>query len=128
MDDAFKPDSPVREPETAPYWDGAREGRLLIKQCDSCAITFHYPRTQCPFCLSDSSWIDTAGNGTIYSYSTVHAREGAYVLAWVTLAEGPSMLTNILTPDPTALQVGQAVRVDFIETKGEERLPVFVPV
>jgi uncharacterized OB-fold protein len=126
MDDTFKPASPVRCAETARFYDAAREGKLMLKQCDSCKENFFYPRTLCPFCLGESSWIDSAGTGTIYSFTEVAMKGDSYVLAMVTLAEGPTMMTNILTSDPSELKVGQKVRVKFIETAGEERLPVFV--
>ena len=128
METASKMPAPDRNPETAAYWDAAREHRLLIKQCDSCGEPFHYPRALCPFCLSDSSWIEASGEGTIYSYTIVHLRDEAYVLAYVALAEGPVMMTNIVTPDPQSVRIGQPVRVSFAPTMGEDLAPVFVPV
>lgn len=128
MENASKLPAPARNPETDPYWDAAREGRLLIKQCDSCGEPFHYPRALCPFCLSDSSWIEASGEGEIYSYTIVPTRDETYVVAFVALAEGPVMMTNIVTEDPQSLRVGQSVRVSFAPTMGEDPVPVFVPV
>jgi uncharacterized OB-fold protein len=127
MEEGFKPASPVRSVENERFFDAAREGKLMLKQCNSCKEVFHYPRALCPFCLSESSWIESSGSGVIYSYTEVHMRGGGYVLGMVTLAEGPTMMTNILTPDPSKLAIGQKVRVQFIETAGEERLAVFAP-
>jgi uncharacterized OB-fold protein len=126
-DTTFKPASPVRNPETERFWDAAREGKLLLKKCNSCAEVFHYPRSLCPFCFSESSWIESAGLGVIYSYTAVNLRADPYVLAMVTLAEGPTIMTNIIG-DAAGLKVGQPVRVQFVETTGEERLPFFAPV
>ncbi|MBP7336541.1 Zn-ribbon domain-containing OB-fold protein [Niveispirillum sp.] len=127
MDVDFKPAAPARNPETAPFWDAARDGRLLIKRCNACGEAFFYPRALCPFCLSATSWLEASGEGTIYSYTAVPTRDGAYIVALVTLAEGPTMMTNILAPDPQAVAIGQAVRVRFIPTTGDDALPVFVP-
>ena len=51
-----------------------------------------------------------------------------YVLAYVTLDEGPTMMTNIVTPDLDAVRIGQRVRVTFEETNTGFKLPVFAPV
>jgi uncharacterized OB-fold protein len=128
MADSFSFAAPVRSPETERFWDAAREGKLLIKQCDACGETFFYPRALCPFCLSDSSWIETSGVGTVYSYTHVHLRDDGYVLALVTLAEGPTMMTNILAPDPAQISVGQQVRVQFAPSTGDDPIPVFAPI
>jgi uncharacterized OB-fold protein len=127
MGDISKLPAPSRTVETDRYWDAAREGKLLIKQCDTCHEPFHYPRALCPFCLSDSSWIEASGEGTIYSYTIVHLRDEAYVVAFVTLAEGPTMMTNIITSDPGSLSIGQRVHVTFAPTMGDDPVPVFVP-
>ena len=75
-------------PESLPYWTAADEGRLLIKQCNACGEVHHYPRDICPHCLSaDTEWLQTAGTGTVYSFSTMGKGEAAYTLAFVTLAD-----------------------------------------
>lgn len=127
MGESFKPPAPVRNPETEQFWDAAREGKLFIKQCNACGATFFYPRSLCPFCMSETSWIESSGAGTVYSYTSVYNREGSYVLALVTLAEGPTIMTNVLTKDADSVTVGQLVRVEFQETTGEDPVPVFVP-
>eukprot|EP01037_Dinobryon_pediforme_P012411 gene12411-12497_t len=46
-----------------------------------------------------------------------------YVIAYVTLAEGPTMLTNIVGCDFDALRVGQPVRLAWVETQGGPPVP-----
>lgn len=127
MGDIFKHASPVRDADNAPFFEAALEGRLLIKRCDVCEEAFFQPRDLCPFCLSASSWTEASGAGSIYSYTAVAARDGNYVLALVTLAEGPTIMTNIVTDDPGVIAVGVPVEVQFVDTAGDEKLPVFVP-
>ena len=127
MADEFIPDSPVRSVENAPFFDAAREGKLLIKTCDGCGEAFFYPRALCPFCMSESSWAEAADTGLIYSHSEVHMKGASYVLGMVTLDDGPTMMTNLRFPDPSAIRVGAKVRVEFIDTNGEEKLAIFVP-
>jgi uncharacterized OB-fold protein len=50
-----------------------------------------------------------------------------YTLAYVTLAEGPRMLTNIVDCDPNKLKIGQAVHVVFKPSKEGALVPVWAP-
>jgi hypothetical protein len=50
-----------------------------------------------------------------------------YVIAHVTLAEGPTMLTNIVDCDFDKVRVGQAVAVVFKETENGQPVPMFKP-
>lgn len=127
MAEDYTPASPVRDADNAPFFDALGEGKLLIKICNACNEPFFYPRELCPFCLSESSWAESSGEGTIYSYTQVATRGGSYVLAMVKLSEGPTLMTNVLTDRPEALAIGQRVRAHFVETTGDEKLAVFVP-
>ncbi len=108
-----------------PYWAAAREGRLLLKHCRACAKAHYYPRPLCPFCLSaDTEWLEAGGDGTIYSWSVERRATPPYAIAFVTLPEGPTLLTAIVDCDLDALAIGQAVKLDF-ETRDEQPVPVF---
>ena len=107
------PPPPVN-PETKPFWDAAAQGRLLIKRCTACDEPHWYPRAICPFCGSErTEWMEASGQGTIYSYSVFRRAPIPYAIAYVTLAEGPTMMTNIVDCDLDAIRIGQAVRVAF---------------
>ena len=54
--------------------------------------------------------------------------ESPYIIAYVTLVEGVTMLTNIVDCDSDAIQVEQSVEVAFRKTEGGHSLPVFRPV
>lgn len=115
-------------PESLPFWQAADEGRLLVKGCRACGRTHHYPRDVCPHCLStDTEWRETSGQGTVYSFSTMGKGDDAYTLAYVTLAEGVTMLTNLVDCDPRAVAIGQAVRVVFKPSQGGHAVPMFTP-
>ncbi|HEX2888534.1 Zn-ribbon domain-containing OB-fold protein [Vineibacter terrae] len=120
--------APAVSPETKDYWDAAAQGKLLVRKCTACGEAHHYPRTICPFCFSDKTeWITASGKGTIYSYSVMRRAPVPYVMAYVTLAEGPSMMTNIVDCDFDQLRIGQAVTVVFKPTDGGAPLPMFTP-
>lgn len=123
-----RPAPPVN-PETAEFWAAAREGRFLIKRCTACGEAHYYPRAICPFCHGvQTVWEEASGEATIYTFSVMRRGANAPVaIGYVTLNEGPSLLTNIVDCDYDALAIGQAVRVKFRE--GEPNpVPVFAPV
>lgn len=113
-------------PESQAYWTAADEGRLLIKKCRSCGQVHHYPRDVCPHCLgTDTEWLQASGAGTLYSFSTMGKGEAAYTLAFVTLQEGVTLMTNLVDCDPATAAIGQAVRVVFKPSDGGHAVPMF---
>ena len=121
--------APSVNPENKPYFDAASGGKLMLKFCVSCKQFHHYPRSLCPFCFSDQTeWRDAKGTGTIHTYSVL--RRGVpvpYCIAYVTLEEGVSMLTNIVDCDFDAVRIGQKVKVVFKPTDGGPAVPMFTP-
>ena len=130
MADLRKLRAPEINPETRPFWDAAAEGVLLIKRCTACGDAHYYPRTICPFCGSpDTVWEPSAGRGEIYTLSTLRRGPNApFTLAYVTLDEGPTMITNITDCDPDTLTIGQRVQLRFVASDGGAPYPMFTPV
>lgn len=119
---------PQPDPETQAFWDTCNDGRLMVRHCKACGENHFLPRSICPFCFSDdTAWLTASGTGTIYSFSVMRRAERPYVLAYVTLDEGPTMMTNIATQDFDKVAIGQRVRVAFEATDTGYKLPVFVP-
>lgn len=116
-------------PESLPFWQAADAGRYLVKKCNSCGQVHHYPRDICPFCLSaDTVWQDSPGTGVVYSFSTMGKDDAAYTLAYVTLDEGVTVMSNLVDCDPKQVVIGQRVRVVFTPTEGGHAVPMFTPV
>lgn len=131
---ASRPSSPRKIPaprvlpESLAYWQAADEGRLLVKRCTACGEIHHYPRDICPFCLSDrTEWLQAAGTGTIYSFSTMGQGDAAHTLAFVTLDEGVTVMTNLVDCDAKLLAIGQRVKAVFVATDGGHAVPMFTP-
>lgn len=128
-------DQPMVEDESRPFWDGLRDGRLLIKRCADCGAYHHYPRPFCPSCWSEAvDWVEASGDGRVYSYSTVYVNdlppfgpEVPYVAAVVELAEGPRMMTRLVDCTADDIAIDMAVRVDFQQFDDELRMAVFRP-
>jgi hypothetical protein len=121
--------APAINNESRPFWDAAREGRFLIKRCQACGKAHWYPRLICPFCFSDkTAWEESLGEGVIYTFSVMRHATSPYAIGYVTLAEGPAVLTNFVGCDLADLKIGQKVKVRFQDTEGGPPVPVFAPV
>ena len=126
--------APAIYPENKPYWEAAAKGQLLVKKCTACGEYHHYPRSLCPYCFSDKTeWTVAKGTGTVYTYSVL--RRGSptpYAIAYVTLDEGPTMMTNIVDCDLDTIRVGQKMQVVFKPTGdgtgSTPPMPMFKPV
>lgn len=122
------PSDPVTSPETAFFWDAAREGRFMVRHCASCGKDHWYPRSMCPFCSSlATEWREGAGTGEIYTFSVMRRASEVFVMAYVTLAEGPKMMTNIVNCDPDAVRIGDRVKLVFVPSEGGFAVPCFEP-
>ena len=118
--------SPPMSVENEAFWAAASEGRLLIPRCKDTGQFFWYPRNLSPFTLSNNvELVEASGKGTIYTYSVMRRADPQYAIAYVTLEEGITMMTNIVDCDFDSLTVGQAVELDFYETENGQRVPVF---
>ena len=117
---------PIIDSSTEPFFTAARQGVLKLRRCTVCKQPHWYPRPLCPFCLGDTDWVDAEGTGTIYSVSvTRRAGPIPYAIAYVTLDEGVTMLTNIVDCDLDTLRIGQRVKVCFKPSEGDGAIPMF---
>jgi uncharacterized OB-fold protein len=116
--------------ESKPFWDAAKEGRFLIKKCNDCNEAHWYPRALCPFCFSDKTeWVESRGEGVIYTFSVMRrSPTGPYAIGYVTLDEGPAVLTNFVDCTPDQLKIGLRVKVKFQDTENGPPVPVFSPL
>jgi uncharacterized OB-fold protein len=111
------------------HWHEARRARrLLVPRCRACGESHWYPRPFCPFCSSgELDWPEAEGIGTVYSFSVMRRTGAPYTIAFVTLPEGPAMMTNLVGCAFDAIAIGMPVRLSFQEGEGGEPWPVFTP-
>ncbi len=121
--------APPLNSENQRYFAGAAHGTLLIGKCKACGEPHFYPRVSCPHCFSENTeWVPARGTGVIYSYSTLHRGVPVpYTIAYVTLDEGVSMMTNLIDCDPSILAIGQRVKVVFKDAEDGAKVPMFTP-
>ena len=128
MSEFRTPAPPVVNEETEPFWNAVAEQRLLVKRCKDCGEPHYYPRTLCPFCHStNTEWEESAGRGVLYSFSVMRRAQTPFALAYVTLDEGPTMMTNIVDCDFDALACGQRMEVAFRPSEDGTLVPCFAP-
>lgn len=119
-------EAPRPTPDAAPFWEAANEGRLLIKHCAECDRMHYPPRPFCPHCFSAGArWHECTGQGTLYAYSVVRRTEIPYAMAYVRLAEGPIMMTNIVDTPFSALRADMDVQVVFKASVSGQLIPMF---
>ncbi len=127
---------PRPTPESAPFWQGCKDHKLLLQHCSDCDAYQFYPRSVCATCLSDQlEWREVSGRGTVETYTIVtravsdaYAADAPYVIALITLAEGPRMMSNVIGCDAESVACGMAVEVVFEPWSEDITMPKFKPV
>ena len=121
----------LRDPTTAPFWEGCARGELLVQACASCGLRRMPPRPMCPRCRSlEIRWEPTSGRGRVWSFIVPHppllpafAEVAPYNAIIVELDEDPlirfagnlvvSADGEINEIDPTTITIGEPVQVVF---------------
>lgn len=118
-----------RDDASAPFFDAANEGTLVIRKCPDDHLSAPQTST-CPRCQStELSWTPASGKATLASYSIIHRRGAADLpVAIVELDEGPWMRMQMQDVDGHELRVGLPVQVRFAAPEGGEPLPYAVPI
>ena len=106
-----------------------RDGRLSYPAAaDGTALW--PPRIAAPGTGEPLTWHDSAGLGTVYATTALHARDAApRNVALIELDEGFRMMSRVEGFPGDAVPIGLRVRVQFTDPDAETgaRLPVFVP-
>ena len=124
---------PSVSPDTAFFWDGLKEHRLLIQRCASCGLLRHPPRPMCPACNSlDWDTVESSGRGTVHSFvMPQHPKfpfmDYPYIVALIDLAEGVRIISNLIDIDPDDALIDMPVEVCFTEFAEDFVLHQFRP-
>jgi uncharacterized OB-fold protein len=119
---------------TEPFWNAAKEGRLVAPQCAH-GHGFRMPPTPfCPTCNSqDVTWAELPGTGEIYSFVICHRSPYpgvpdftfAPVVVELDGAPGVRLISTLVDVDTDTIAIGAKVRVDFQSINGGWKSPVF---
>jgi hypothetical protein len=120
--------------DSAPFWDAAKEGRLVLQRCTKCDGLQHYPRSLCVSCHSDRlEFVEASGRGIVHSYTVVHRSPdperfvAPYVVALIRLEEGPMLMSNVVDIEPDSVRCELPVEVGWRDLDDGNCLPVFRP-
>jgi uncharacterized OB-fold protein len=118
-----------------PFWDAAKEGRLVVQACGDCGGVQFPPKPLCANCWSRAlEWRTCSGRGAVYTYTVAHRtstrgfrEDTPYAVAIVELAEGPRMTSNIVGCLPEDVRIGMPVEAVFDPVTPETTLIKFRP-
>jgi uncharacterized OB-fold protein len=121
----------VRDDFSAPFFDAAAEGRLLLRYSPSSGEWSEPAAVVCSVSQAqDLEWRESSGQGRLVTWTVKpgRAKDGRpavdTIIGVVELAEGPWLTLQLPGADPGPLEVGKPVRVDFVQPEGSEYLPV----
>lgn len=130
-------DKPIPVPDeiSAPFFDGARDGRLMLQYCSGCDGWSFPVRERCPHCFAGSlQWRAASGRGTLYTFAIMHqvmnpgfAGSVPYNVSQIDLDEGVRMISNVVGVANDALKIGMPVEVFFDDVGDNVRVPKFRP-
>jgi uncharacterized protein len=134
-DEEMRKPLPVPMAWSRPFWDAAREHRLVLKKCAKCGNIDQPPYLFCTECMSDEhEWIEASGKGTLYAYAINSFGvpfpfwdDMPYVLGIVDLDEGVRIISNIVECDHEKLRNGMELEVVFDDVSPEITLPKWRP-
>ena len=131
------PDKPLPrlDDANAPFWEGARQGRLLLQRCTACGAWRFPAARHCAACGGqESRWSAASGRGEVWSFCRFHrdyfggfAAELPYTVVLVRLAEGALLFSNLVGVEPGRVRIGLPVRACFEPVSDAVTLVKFRP-
>jgi uncharacterized OB-fold protein len=126
---------PEPTPVSQPFWDAAKEHKLMLQRSKKTGRFIYYPRAVSPYGPNDElTWEPLSGRGTVYSFTVARrptaplgANDPPYVIAIIALAEGPHLTANILGCAPEDVRIGMPVQASFEDVTPEITLIQFRP-
>ncbi|MBI1201121.1 MAG: DNA-binding protein [Rhodopseudomonas sp.] len=120
---------------TQPFWDGAREGKLVLQYCKDTNRFQHYPRPVSIYTGSRNlEWRAVSGLGVIYACTTLRISgpglEGRVPLevATVELDEQVRLIANIADSDPARIRIGARVKLAWDRIDDTTNYPAFAVI
>ena len=127
----FTRPKPLIDDDNRIFWEGLKERKFMLQQCNDCQKYIFYPRIICPHCYSENTtWKEASGQGEVVSYTVVHRamppfkEETPYTVALIQLNEGVRMISRIVN-DPKQVEIGLEVSVVYESVDEELTLPYF---
>ena len=128
--------APIPDEMSAPFFQGAREGKLMLQHCAGCDAWSFPVRERCPHCFAAKlTWRQASGRGSLYTFTIMHqimnpgfASAVPYNVAQIDLEEGVRMISNVVGIDNNALIPGMKLQAVFEEVGENVSIPKFRPI
>lgn len=116
------------DPDSAPFWAGAAEGKLLVAIGQD-GTPVHPPRAT--GANTPVRWVEAAGTGRLHTWTVTRrtvdpAFPAPYTVVLVELDDHPSVRFAAHLPGTPELRAGQPMRVRF-EDRGGVAVPQWYP-
>jgi uncharacterized OB-fold protein len=118
--------------DTGSFWEGVRQGKLVIQYCTETRQFQFYPRPVSIYTGRRTlEWREVSGKGVIYACTVVRipgpGLEGRLPLcvATVELDEGVRMIANVLDCAPEQLAIGKRVSLAWDTLNDGQAYPAF---
>ena len=122
---------PVENHDSQHYWQGLRDGKLLLQQCSDCQTMRHPPQPMCENCQS-LAWtgVESAREGSIYSFTSIHYPEippfdYPNCIVLVDMDEGVRIASQLIGVDFDKIKIGSRVKAKITEVQKGLSLPLF---
>ena len=118
------------------FFDGLKEGKIYMTQCEKCAQKYFPPQADCPNCLDSSiNWIPLDGPGELLTCTMIvvkpstFAHYNNYIIGVAQMKEGVSVLTWLRIDDPRKITPKMKVRLTTVKREPEGFITYeFVPM
>jgi uncharacterized protein len=126
---------PILFPEEKPFWDAAKQHKLLLQRCAKCSRVRYPIGPTCPWDLSnDFEWEQMSGRGVIQNFVIYHKAwtpyyrdKVPYALVHVEIEEGPRLTTNLFDVRPDQVRIGMPVEAVWEDVTDAVSLLQFRP-
>ena len=107
------------------FWNGVKEGKLLLQRCSGCGKLRQPPSPMCGDCGSlEWDTLESSGRGTVYTWILSHhpnqPEETPRIVALIELEEGVRFVSNLIDLEPGQVRNDMPVEVSFEELEAYE--------
>ena len=120
---------PTPSPLTKPFWDAAKQKKLVIQYDPDSQSYQWWPRTlSVKTGKMNLEWKEGSGNATLYSYTVTHLPpsgfedKGRYLVGLVELDEGVRIISNLSGITEDNVKIGMPLRVTWEKLTDEINL------
>lgn len=125
------PPQPAMSQDTAFFWEGLKQGKLLIQRCAACRTLRHPAGPACTHCHSlDWDTVAAKGTGELYSFVIAHtpqyeAYPDPHPVGLIELDEGVRLIAPLAWEERDQIAIGDRMEAVMQEQDGGYRMPIF---